>query len=34
MEEFIEKNYSNFTYNREGFTGLGFIENLSQNDIH
>lgn len=32
MGEFIKKNYSNFTYNREGFTGLGFIENLSQND--
>lgn len=31
MGEFIEKNYSNFTYNREGLAGLGFIENLSQN---
>ena len=31
MGEFIKKNYSNFTYNREGLAGLGFIENLSQN---
>ena len=30
MGEFIKKNYSNFTYNRE-IVKLGFVENLSKN---
>ncbi|MDY4079170.1 MAG: hypothetical protein SOY42_10375 [Clostridium sp.] len=31
MGEFVKKNYKNFTYAKEEFAGLGFIENISQN---